>query len=79
MTRGIALLMVSSAAWALGHLLRGPSLYLRPTLMRTFRSPSPGFLVVMTCWQSGQELPRRAPFWEEQGLVIDAGAPRGGK
>lgn len=79
MTQGIALLMVSSAACALGHLLPGPSLCLRPTLMRTFRSPSPGFRVVMTCWQSGQELLRRAPLLEEQGLFIDAGAPGGGK
>lgn len=56
MTQGIALLMVSSAACALGHLLPGPSLYLRLTLMRTFRLPSPDFPVVMTYWQSGQEL-----------------------
>lgn len=48
MTQEIALLMVCSAACAFGHLLPGPYLYLRLTLMRTFLLPSPDYPVVMT-------------------------------
>lgn len=48
MTQEIALLMVCSAACAFGHLLPGPYLYLRLTLMRTFLLPSPDYRVVMT-------------------------------
>lgn len=48
MTQEIALLMVCSAACAFGHLLPGPYLYLRLTLMRTFLLPSLDYRVVMT-------------------------------
>lgn len=48
MTQEIVLLMVSPVACAFGHLLPGPYLYLRLTLMRTFLLPSPDYRVVMT-------------------------------
>lgn len=78
MTRGIALLMVSSAACALGHLLLGPSLYLRLTLMRTFRSPSLGFSRCDdTRRQSEQDrLIRGQRLWKSRGCWVMLGAWR---
>lgn len=72
MTQEIALLMVCSVACAFGHLLPGPYLYLRLTLMRTFLLPSPDYRVVMThtgCL--GKSLQSRAEFLEVQRMDIE--------
>lgn len=64
MTQEIALLMVGSAACAFGHLLPGPYLYLRLTLMRTFLLPSPDYRVVMThAGRLGRTWRSRAEFF----------------
>lgn len=73
MTQEIALLMVCSAACAFGHLLPGPYLYLRLTLMRTFLSPSPDYRVVMThAGRLGKSWRSRAEFLEVQKVDIEA-------
>lgn len=81
MTQEIALLMGCSAACAFGHLLPGPYLYLRLTLMRTFLLPSPDYRVVMTHtgrqagWVKADD-PGQS-FWRYRGLDIEAGCLQG--
>ena len=79
MTQEIALLMVCSAACAFGHLLPGPYLYLRLTLMRTFLLPSPDYRVVMTHTGGLGKNPmiRGAEFLEVQRVDIEAGCLQG--
>lgn len=79
MTQEIALLMVCSAACAFGHLLPGPYLYLRLTLMRTFLLPSPDYRVVMThTGRLGKKLTIRGQsFWRYRGWILRLGQPRG--
>lgn len=80
MTQEIALLMGCSAACAFGHLLPGPYLYLRLTLMRTFLLPSPDYRVVMTHtgrqagWVKADD-PGQS-FWRYRGWILRLGAFR---